>query len=133
MSHITGTVQTQSPALLIGPDSGAAPTAPNIWALNFAHAPAPGGTKLLILHFQNVSLSAANRLEVDLGYGTDVFTSADGPSFWTRPVNVNAAAGGLVPIRYVNKRCGKRRRPARPLWPRRTACRRAWPPEHLEL
>ena len=101
MSHITGTVQTQSPPLTIGPDSGAAPTAPNTWAADFSHTPAQGGTKLLILHFQNVNLPVANRLEVDLGYDTDVFTSADGASFWTRPVNVYALTGGLVPIRYI--------------------------------
>jgi hypothetical protein len=101
MSHITGTVQPETPALTIGPDSGTPATAPNTWAVSFAHTAAPGGTKLLILHFQNVSLPAANRLEVDLGYDTDVFTSADGSSFWTRPINVYALAGGLVPIRYV--------------------------------
>ncbi|HEX8075119.1 MAG TPA: trypsin-like peptidase domain-containing protein [Thermoleophilaceae bacterium] len=101
MSHITGTVQPVSPAIAIGPDSGAAPTSPNTWQHKFAHLEAPGGTKFLILHFQNVVLPASNRLEVDLGYGTDVFTSADGAAFWTRPINVYALAGGLVPIRYV--------------------------------
>jgi hypothetical protein len=50
--------------------------------------PAPGATKLLILHFQNVNLTGANRLEVDLGYGTDVFTATDGTAFWTRPINI---------------------------------------------
>src|SRR2546423_4536847 len=102
MSHVTGTVQMVSPALVGGPDSGQpANPAPNTWTLNFAHTPAATGTKLLILHFQNVSLPANNRLEVDLGYATDVFKAADGASFWTRPVNVNALAGGLVPIRYI--------------------------------
>jgi hypothetical protein len=101
MSHVTGTVQTLAPAITIGPDSGAAPSAPNTWAVDFAHTPAPLGTKLLILHFQNVSLPASNRLEVDLGYDTDVFTSADGTQFWTRPINIYALAGGLVPIRYI--------------------------------
>jgi hypothetical protein len=48
-----------------------------------------------------VSLPASNRLEVDLGYDTDVFTAADGTDFWTRPVNIYALAGGLVPIRYI--------------------------------
>jgi von Willebrand factor type A domain/Trypsin-like peptidase domain len=103
MSHRTGTVQTVSPELTIGPDSGGPATSPGTWAVDFAHTPAPppGGTKLLILHFQNVNLPAANRLEVDLGYGTDVFTSIDGPAFWTRPVNIYKLAGGLVPIRYI--------------------------------
>ena len=54
-----------------------------------------------MLHFTGVSLPASNRLEVDLGYDTDVFTSAEGSDFWTRPVNIFALAGGLVPIRYI--------------------------------
>ncbi len=101
MSHVTGTVQIVSPAITIGPASGSGPSAPNTWTLNFASTPAPSGTKLLILHFTNASLPANNRLEVDLGYETDVFTSADGSDFWTRPVNIYALAGGLVPIRYI--------------------------------
>jgi von Willebrand factor type A domain/Trypsin-like peptidase domain len=93
MSHITGTVQVLSVPLTIGPASA---------AIDFPHIPAPGGTKLLMLHFQNVNLPGANRLEVDLGYDTDVFTSADGGSFWTRPINIHAFASGNVPIRYIN-------------------------------
>ena len=101
MSHITGTIQVLGTPLTIGPGSGLPPTSPNTWAVDFAHAPAPGGTKLLILHFTNVSLPGSNRLEVDLGYDTDVFTSADGGDFWTRPINVRAFASGNVPVRYI--------------------------------
>ncbi len=101
MSHVTGTVQTLATPTQLGPDSGQMPTSPNTWSLDFAYAPAPTGTKLILLHFINVSLPANNRLEVDLGYGTDVFTSADGASFWTRPINVYALSGGTVPIRYI--------------------------------
>jgi trypsin-like peptidase/VWA domain-containing protein len=101
MSHITGTVQTVSPVIHIGPDFGPATNPPNTWALNFAHTPAPGGSKLVMLHFTGASLPANNRLEVDLGYDTDVFTSADGSDFWTRPVNIFALSGGLVPVRYI--------------------------------
>jgi hypothetical protein len=99
MSHVTGIVEPASVA--IGPDSGAPAASPNTWKHDFAHTQAPGGTKLVVLHFRNVSLPANNRLEVDLGYGTDVFTAASGSQFWTRPVNVFALPGGLVPIRYV--------------------------------
>lgn len=106
MSHVTGTVQLVTPALVVGPGAGQPPTSPNTWAQNFASVPAPGGTKLLILHFQNVNLPANNRLEVDLGYATDVFRAADGPAFWTRPANVNALPGGLVPIRYITDGSG---------------------------
>ncbi len=103
MSHIVGTVQVLSPALTIGPDSGLPSSSPNTWTVNFAHVPAPTGTKFLILHFQNVSLPASNRLEVTLGWDSavDVFTSADGPDFWTRPINIYALVGGLVPISYI--------------------------------
>ncbi|HNP51917.1 MAG TPA: trypsin-like peptidase domain-containing protein [Nitrosomonas nitrosa] len=101
MSHRTGTLQTITPAIQIGPDTSDAPTFGNTWVHDFTHAPAPTGTKLVILHFQNVNLPPGNRLEVDLGYDTDVFTSADGNQFWTRPVNIYVLAGGLVPIRYV--------------------------------
>jgi len=101
MSHRTGTIQTVAPQIQIGPDTGDPATVGDTWEHDFAHTPAPTGTKLLILHFQNVDLPLGNRLEVDLGYDTDVFTSADGAQFWTRPVNIYALAGGLVPIRYV--------------------------------
>lgn len=102
MSHQVGTLQTLAPALTIGPDSGAQPTSANTWAEAFAYTPAPTGTKFLILHFMNVQLPASNRLEVDLGYDTDVFTSADGTEFWTRPVDPKAVGGGTtLPIRYV--------------------------------
>jgi len=89
MSHITGTVQIQNPPLVIGPG----PTV-------FNPPDAPGGTKLLILHFQNANLLPGDQLQVKLGYDTDVFTAADGPSFWTRPVNVYAFPAG-VEISYV--------------------------------
>lgn len=105
MSHVTGTVQPQSPVLNLGPDFGPQ-TAPNTWEHLFSHTQALGGTKLLLLHFQNVSLPANNRLEVGLGYGTDVFTSADGSNFWTRPINIYVLPGGLVPIRYITNGAG---------------------------
>jgi hypothetical protein len=90
-----------APVVGIGPDTGLPPSSPGTWADDFIPAPAPGGTKLVILHFRNVSLPANNRLEVELGYDTDVFTAADGVEFWTRPVNIHALAGRLIPLRYV--------------------------------
>ena len=101
MSHITGIVQVLGAPLTIGPGSGSPATSPGTWAVNLPHTPVTGGTKLLMIHFQNVNLPGANRLEVDLGYDTDVFTAADGGSFWSRPVNVRAFASGNVPIRYI--------------------------------
>jgi hypothetical protein len=90
MSHITGTVQPVLPApLTIGPG-----------VTTFNPAAAPGGTKLLILHFQNVNFLPGDQLQVNLGYAVDVFTAADGPAFWTRPINVYAFPAG-VQITYV--------------------------------
>jgi hypothetical protein len=89
MSHITGTVQVLPTPQIIGPG-------PTI----FNPAVAPGGTKLLMLHFQNLNFLPGDHLEVNLGYGIDTFTSADGPDFWTRPINVYAFPAG-VQITYV--------------------------------
>src|SRR5215208_3455495 len=102
MSHVTGTVQTLGTPLTIGPDTGSPPTSPNTWAVDFPFTEAPTGTKLVMLHFQNVNLPGANRLEVDLGYDTDVFTSADGASFWTRPIDNRAFPAGIARVRYIN-------------------------------
>jgi V8-like Glu-specific endopeptidase len=101
VSHQIGTVQQIVPPLTVGPDSGGAATSPNEWLENVPYTPAPTGTKFLILHFSNVNLPANNRLEVDLGYETDVFSSTDGASFWTRPIDPTAFAGGTVPVRYI--------------------------------
>jgi hypothetical protein len=91
MSHIVGTLQPVSPALTIGP---------GLTHFNPAQSPADGGTKVLMLHFQNLNFKAGDQLKVNLGYDTDVFTSADGPDFWTRPINVYAFPAG-VEITYV--------------------------------
>jgi V8-like Glu-specific endopeptidase len=100
MSHNTGTVQTLTPFIEIGPDSGQPATMGNTWEHNFVHTPAPGGTKFVLLHFGAASIPAGNRVEVDLGYGTDIFDSSSGINFWTRPINHNAFPSG-IPIRYI--------------------------------
>lgn len=96
MSHLCGLVLTVTPALRIGPDSGDAATSANTWEKSFAYVPASNGTKFTILHFMNVSLPGTSRLEVELGYDKDTFTSADGGSFWTRPVNVGVVGGSIT-------------------------------------
>src|SRR6266852_5202994 len=88
MSHITGSV-IPIPPVTIGPGSTI-----------FNPPQAPGGTKLLVLHFQNLDFKPGDELQVNLGYDVDRFTAADGPSFWTRPVNVYAFPMG-VQINYV--------------------------------
>ncbi len=75
MSHITGTLQILGSPLNIGPDAGLPTTTFH------PDPPSTGGLKFVILHFTNGVLPANNRLEVDLGYATDVFTSADGTDF----------------------------------------------------
>lgn len=99
MSHVTGTLHTFANPIPIGPITGDPPN-PGLWTLDFDPADAPTGTKLLMLHFKNASIPDGDKLEVDLGYGKDVFTAADGPEFWTRPINVYAV-GAVVSIRYI--------------------------------
>lgn len=91
MSHITGTIQVLGAPLVIGP---------GLTVFNPPASPQPGGTKLLMLHFQNLAFAPGDQLQVNLGYDIDTFTAADGPAFWTRPVNVYAFPGG-VQITYV--------------------------------
>ncbi|MFM0222019.1 trypsin-like peptidase domain-containing protein [Paraburkholderia dipogonis] len=91
MSHITGTIQILGAPLTIGPGTT---------VFNPPASPAPGGTKYLVLHFQNLNFQPGDELQVNLGYDIDRFTAADGPSFWTRPVNVYAFPAG-VQITYV--------------------------------
>src|SRR5689334_22690929 len=89
MSHIVGTVQ------VLG-----APMTITAGVTTFNPAAAPGGTKFLMLHFQNLNFNPGDQLQVQLGYDTDTFTAADGPDFWTRPINVYAFASG-VSITYT--------------------------------
>lgn len=94
MSHNIGTLVQVAP-IGIGPDHGDS-------SLNYSHTPAPGQpTRFVILHFINASFPANNQLEVDLGYGTDVFDSSSGSEFWTRPININAIPSGNIPINYI--------------------------------
>lgn len=61
--------------------------------------PSPiGSPRFAILRFDNVSLSGSARLEVNLGYATDVFSSGAGDAFWTRPAD---AASAPIEIRIV--------------------------------
>ncbi|QUP53621.1 VWA domain-containing protein [Ralstonia syzygii] len=96
MSHIVGTIQVLATPLTIGAGTT---------LFNPPASPAPGGTKFLLLHFQNLNLQPGDELQVNLGYDIDRFTAADGPSFWTRPVNVYAFPAG-VQITYVDAGAG---------------------------
>jgi hypothetical protein len=89
MSHRIGTVQTQSPAVVVGPGHGTQVT-PGHWRVTFSPPAAATGTKFLMLHFTGATFGGGDRIEIALGYDTDVFTSANGPSFWSRPIKGNA-------------------------------------------
>jgi Trypsin-like peptidase domain/von Willebrand factor type A domain len=80
------------------PDAGTTDT----WSIEFDHMEAPQGTKLVMLHFIDADIPAGNRLEVQLGYDTDVFTSGSGTDFWTRPANVAALPNKKVPAKYIS-------------------------------
>jgi hypothetical protein len=103
MSHRIGSVLPQAPAFVVGPGSGLPPTSPGVWERTFTPPPHPDGTKFLMLHFTAASLSGGDRLEVvrsadpDPFHAIDVFTAADGASFWSRPVS-----GGSVLVRFVD-------------------------------
>ena len=101
MSHRLGSLITLGSPTAIGPDSGTAPTTPGTWTVTFSPSDPGGVTKFLILHFTGASLPGSNRVEVDLGYATDVFTSASGANFWSRPVS-----GNSVTIRYIDDGVG---------------------------
>lgn len=102
MAHIVGTVQPVAPQVVIGPDSGLPPTAPNTWAFDFDPGPPPaGGIKFIIVHLQGLNLPANNRVEIDLGYDKDVLTATTDFDFWSRPVNLAAFPAGKIPIRYI--------------------------------
>ncbi|GAA5073792.1 trypsin-like peptidase domain-containing protein [Lysobacter panacisoli] len=56
--------------------------------LSLNPGPGPlGGPRFVFLHFDSVVLNGGARLEVDLGYDTDVFTAASGSDFWSRPIS----------------------------------------------
>jgi hypothetical protein len=101
MSHRLGPIITLGSPRRIGPDSGAPATGPNTWQENFSDPGGAGGTKFLMLHFRDATLTGGDRLEVDLGYDMDVFTAASGPQFYSRPVR-----GDSVTIRYIDDGVG---------------------------
>ncbi|HTF81110.1 MAG TPA: hypothetical protein VL947_05280, partial [Cytophagales bacterium] len=71
MSHNIGRIITLGVPIGIGPDHGSN-------THFFEHTPdAVQATRFLILHFTGASFPGNNRLEVNLGYGTDVFNASD--------------------------------------------------------
>lgn len=54
--------------------------------------------RFVILHLTALDLPGASRVEIDLGYGQDVFTAGPETDVWTRPIDPN---GGPIRIRFV--------------------------------
>ncbi len=101
MSHNVGSVETLTPVVAVGPSSGTGQTGPATWEHEYPPAGVASNVKFVLLHFRNAVIPPDNVLEVQLGYGTDRFTTADGPEFWTRPINPYTLAGGKIRIRYL--------------------------------
>jgi Trypsin-like peptidase domain/von Willebrand factor type A domain len=97
MSHSCGRVV--SVGTRIGPDSGAPQSGPGFWELLFTPSPAPSGDppRFVLLHFVNLAFPAGERVEVELGYGTDTFAASSGSDAWTRPIDPQL---GPIRIRY---------------------------------
>jgi hypothetical protein len=102
MSHITGTLQVLGAPLGVGPAFGSNTVdfTPPVIIPDPPGTP-PGGIKFVILHLTGASFPGNNRLEINLGYDTDVFTAADGADFWTRPVNLKALPLEKVTLNYI--------------------------------
>lgn len=103
MSHTIGRVVTVTP-VVIGPDGPAPPTGPGVWEHTFTPQPAlMGGTpRFVILHLTALSIPAGSRVEVPLGYATEVYTAASGTDVWTRPIDTN----GPIKVRFVGGPAG---------------------------
>ena len=92
--HRLGSVLPIAAPITFGPGTGVAASPANTWQIAF---PADAVAKFLTLHIDGTALGPNDRVEVDLGYDTDVFTRAWGPDFWTRPIK----GTGPVTLRYV--------------------------------
>ena len=71
----------------LGPIIPESQTVSDSTPLDFLPRPASEPVRFVILHFVDVTLEPGARLEVALGYDTDIFTDASGRDVWTRPIN----------------------------------------------
>ena len=92
--HRLGSVLPIAVPIAFGPGTGVTASPANTWQISF---PADPLAKFLKLHIDGSTLDPADRVEVDLGYDTDVFTRAWGTDFWTRPIK----GPGPVTVRYI--------------------------------
>ena len=88
------------PSTRVGPDGPLAPVSQGVWEFSFTPQPAlSGGTpRFVMLHLTALDLPGGSRVEVELGYGQDVFTAGSPADVWTRPADPGP---GPVVVRYV--------------------------------
>jgi hypothetical protein len=92
--HRLGSVLPIAAPIAFGPGTGAVASPANTWQIAI---PADPVAKFLKLHVDGSTLDPADRVEIDLGYDTDVFTRAWGADFWSRPIK----GPGPVTVRYI--------------------------------
>jgi hypothetical protein len=92
--HRLGSIIRLTTPTVIGPGSGATPSPANVWQVTFPRDPQ---AKFVMLHFDGASLGAADHVEIELGYDTDIYRPSWGPDFWSRPIRGDQD----VVIRYV--------------------------------
>lgn len=96
MSHNIGRVVT-IPPVIIGPGGPLGSTSPGVWEYTFVPQPAAtgGSPRFVILHLTAMNLPSGARVEVPLGYATEVYTS--GTDVWTRPIDTAAP----IKVRFI--------------------------------
>src|SRR5882724_12436616 len=93
--HRLGSVLDLGP-IVVGPGAGPA-TAPGEWRVN---VPVDLGAKFVMIHLDGAALASTDRVEIPLGYDTDVYTAAWGPDFWRRPIK------GGAPVEVIYRSSG---------------------------
>jgi hypothetical protein len=98
VSHNVGRI-VAVPSTRIGPDGPLAPVSQGVWEFSFTPEPSlVGGTpRFVLLHLTAVNLAGGSRVEVELGYGQDVFIAGGPIDVWTRPID---PALGPIVVRY---------------------------------
>lgn len=86
--HRLGSVLAVPVPITTGPGSATPPSGINRWDHSFAIDPL---ALFVMLHFEGSQIGPADQVVVDLGYDTDVYTSAWGPDFWSRPIRGDTA------------------------------------------
>jgi hypothetical protein len=87
MAHRLGSVLPAAPVIVVGPSSSTPPTSAGRWDATYPVDPL---AKFVLLHFDGSLMAPGDRIEISLGYATDLYTTAVwGADFWTRPIRGN--------------------------------------------